>query len=647
MKNFLLEPLEQDKQRTELTFQSYLDWYQRSIEDPVTFWKQQAHCINWIKFPTKIQDVSFDSNDVHISWYTDGELNLCYNCIDRHLADKSQKTALIWEGDETSSEQFISFQELYQSVNRFANVLKAMGVKKHDVVTLYLPMIPEAVYAMLACVRIGAVHSIVFGGFSPEALAGRIEDCQSQWVITANEGVRGGKIVPLKANVDDALLRPGTKTVEKVLVIRRTQCECVCNDGRDLFLDEIWSQVPADCACEPMSAEDPLFILYTSGSTGKPKGVLHSLGGYGVYSAFTFKLLFNPSTNDRFWCTADMGWITGHTYMLYGPLLNGVTTLIFEGAPNYPSISRFGEIIDKHQITLFYTAPTAIRTLMANGEKALSTSTRNSLRLLGSVGEPINPEAWRWYYEDFGKQRCGIIDTWWQTETGGALISPIPGITTMKAGSATLPLPGIQPEIVDAKGKVLQGEARGNLVLAASWPGQMRTVYRNHSRFVDTYFKTYPGKYFTGDGAYRDKEGFYWITGRVDDVINVSGHRLGTAEIESALVAHDHVAEAAVVGFSHEVKGQGIYAFVSFYAGMHDEVGLTEVLKQWVRNEIGPIAVPEFIQLAPALPKTRSGKIMRRILRKISENDCDTLGDISTLADPKVVAHLIEHRLRR
>lgn len=647
MKQIFLEPLKQDKQRTELTFQGYLDWYQSSINDPVTFWKQQANLIHWMKFPTKIQDVSFDADDVHIAWYSDGELNLCYNCIDRHLADKSQKTALIWEGDETSAQQFISFQELYLSVNRFANVLKAMGVKKRDVVTLYLPMIPEAVYAMLACVRIGAVHSVVFGGFSPEALAGRIEDCQSKWVITADEGVRGGKVVPLKANVDDALLRPGTKTVEKVLVIKRTQCECACNDERDLFLDELWSQVASDCACEPMSAEDPLFILYTSGSTGKPKGVLHSVGGYGVYSAFTFQLLFNPSVDDRFWCTADMGWITGHTYMLYGPLLSGTTTLIYEGTPNYPSIARFGEVIDKHQVSLFYTAPTAIRTLMANGKQAIATSTRSSLRLLGSVGEPINPEAWRWYYECFGKKRCGIIDTWWQTETGGVLISPIPGVTTMKAGSATLPLPGIRPEIVDAKGHVLKGEARGNLVLAGSWPGQMRTVYRNHLRFVDTYFKTYPGKYFTGDGVYRDKEGFYWITGRVDDVINVSGHRLGTAEIESALVAHDHVAEAAVVGFPHEVKGQGIYAFVSFYAGMRDHTGLIDILKQWVRKEIGPIAVPEYIQLAPSLPKTRSGKIMRRILRKISENDCEALGDISTLSDPAVVAHLIEHRLRR
>ncbi len=647
MHEITIEPLDQDKKRAQRSLQEYQQWYLESIHNPTAFWQEQSKRVDWISPPSKIKSVNYQADQLSIRWYEDGQLNLCFNCVDRHLASKADHPALLWEGDAPSESKVITFQQLYDSVNRFANVLKTLGVTKGDVVTLYMPMIPEAAYAMLACARIGAVHSVVFGGFSPEALAGRIEDGQSKFVITADEGLRGGKVIPLKANVNDALTRPGAASIEKVLVVQRTGVDVPMDQKRDHWLHDHWDQVEAECPCEPMNAEDPLFILYTSGSTGKPKGVLHTTGGYAVYTTFTFQLLFNPQENDRYWCTADVGWITGHSYMVYGPLSNGVTTLLFEGAPNYPSIARFGEVIDKQQISIFYTAPTAIRTLMAQGDASLSTSQRTSLRLMGTVGEPINPEAWRWYFEDFGKGRCSIIDTWWQTETGGVLISPIPGITPMKAGSATLPLPGIQPALVNAKGDVLEGEAKGNLVLLDSWPGQMRTVYGNHERFAETYFKTYPGKYFTGDGAYRDADGFYWITGRVDDVINVSGHRLGTAEIESALVAHDHVAEAAAVGYPHDVKGQGIYVYVSLYSGMSDDEGLSNELKAWVRKEIGPLATPDFIQVAPGLPKTRSGKIMRRILRKIAEDDCNALGDISTLADPAVVAHLIENRLRK
>ncbi|MCC5860943.1 MAG: acetate--CoA ligase [Gammaproteobacteria bacterium] len=625
----------------------YASLYRRSIEDNEGFWREQAGRLDWITAPQEIRDVSYQLEDFRIRWYADGELNVCYNCVDRHLPEKADDTAILWEGDDPTRDARISYGELYRRVCRFANVLKARGVGKGDRVTLYMPMIPEAAVAMLACARIGAVHSVVFGGFSPDALAGRVIDCESKVVITADEGVRGGRHVPLKANVDAAVKVPGADIVETVLVVRNTGAEVAWDPARDVWLHEAEAGVAEDCPPERMSAEDPLFILYTSGSTGKPKGVLHTSGGYLVYASLTHELVFDYRPGEVYWCTADVGWITGHSYIVYGPLANGAITLMFEGVPNYPDTGRFWEVVDKHQVSICYTAPTAIRALMRDGEDPVKRSSRKSLRLLGSVGEPINPEAWEWYYRVVGDERCPIVDTWWQTETGGILISPLPGATDLKPGSATRPLFGIQPALLDGEGKRFEGEAEGNLVLLDSWPGQMRTVYGDHQRFIDTYFKTFPGTYFTGDGARRDADGDYWITGRVDDVLNVSGHRMGTAEIESALVAHEAVAEAAVVGFPHDVKGQGIYAYVTLLAGREPTDELRAALKTWVRKEIGPIATPDHIQWAPGLPKTRSGKIMRRILRKVAANEHDNLGDTSTLAEPGVVDDLIEQRLNR
>ena len=625
----------------------YSELYRRSIEDNEGFWSEQAGRVDWIKRFTKVKDVSFAKDDLHIRWFYDGTLNVSYNCIDRHLAAKGDDIAIIWEGDDPSRDQKITYRELHGKVCRFANSLKMLGAKKGDRITIYMPMIPEAAVAMLACARIGAVHSVVFGGFSPDALAGRIEDCQSNIVITADEGVRGSKIVPLKANVDAAAQRPGVKTLKKVLVVRNTGGDIAWEPKRDAWLHELESQVDDDCPCEEMSAEDPLFILYTSGSTGKPKGVLHTTGGYLVFVSLTHEYVFDYKPGEVYWCTADVGWVTGHSYIVYGPLANGATTLMFEGVPNYPTASRFWEVCDKHQVNICYTAPTAIRALMREGDEPVKRTSRKSLRLLGSVGEPINPEAWEWYYHVVGEGRCPIVDTWWQTETGGILISPLPGATALKPGSATKPLFGIQLEIVGSEGDVREGAAVGNLVITDSWPAQMRTVYGDHQRFVDTYFSTFEGKYFTGDGVRRDEDGYYWITGRVDDVLNVSGHRMGTAEVESALVAHKDVAEAAVVGYPHEIKGQGIYAYVTLMEGVAASDELLKELKQWVRKEIGPIATPDLIQWAPGLPKTRSGKIMRRILRKVAENDFGNLGDTSTLADPGVVKNLIDSRMNR
>lgn len=619
----------------------YQQQYQKSITQNDVFWAEQAKRIDWFKPFSQVSDVSYAADDLHIRWFADGSLNVCHNCVDRHLADKAEQVALIWEGDDPSEDKKLTYQALYDEVCLFSNVLKNMGVKKGDVVTLYMPMIIEAAVAMLACARIGAVHSVVFGGFSPDALAGRIEDCQSKWIITADEGLRGGKIVPLKNNVDAALLKKGTECVQKVLVVERTGKGIQWQAGRDVNYSEAKLSAAGDCPCEEMNAEDPFFILYTSGSTGKPKGVLHTTGGYIVYASLTHELVFNYRAGEIYWCTADVGWITGHSYMVYGPLANGATTLLFEGVPNYPGVNRMSQVVDKHQVNILYTAPTAIRALMAHGDKAVADTSRTSLRLLGSVGEPINPEAWEWYYRTIGESRCPIVDTWWQTETGGILISPLPGATDLKPGSATLPLLGVQPAILDGDGKVLSGACEGNLVLTHSWPGQMRTVYGDHQRFIDTYFKTFPGYYFTGDGARRDADGYYWITGRVDDVLNVSGHRMGTAEIESALVAHPLVAEAAVVGFPHDIKGQGIYAYVSLIVGAQLPDNFTDELRKWVRSEIGAIAAPDVIQCSPGLPKTRSGKIMRRILRKIAADEYDQLGDISTLADSSVVELLI------
>lgn len=619
----------------------YAREYRQSVADNQAFWAEHAKRIHWFKPFSQVSDVSYAADDLHIRWFADGSLNVCYNCVDRHLADKADQVALIWEGDDPSEDKKLTYQALYDQVCVFSNVLKNMGVKKGDVVTLYMPMIVEAAVAMLACARLGAVHSVVFGGFSPDALAGRIEDCQSKWVITADEGIRAGKVVPLKNNVDAALLKPGAACVQKVLVIERTGKGIQWQAGRDVNFSEAKLSAEGDCPCEEMNAEDPFFILYTSGSTGKPKGVLHTTGGYIVYAALTHELVFNYRAGEIYWCTADVGWITGHSYMVYGPLANGATTLLFEGVPNYPAVNRMSQVVDKHAVNILYTAPTAIRALMAHGDKAVAGTHRKSLRLLGSVGEPINPEAWEWYYRTIGESRCPIVDTWWQTETGGILISPLPGATDLKPGSATLPLLGIQPAILDGDGKVLSGACEGNLVLTHSWPGQMRSVYGDHQRFVDTYFKTFPGYYFTGDGARRDADGYYWITGRVDDVLNVSGHRMGTAEIESALVAHPLVAEAAVVGFPHDIKGQGIYAYVSLIVGAEVADNFTDELKKWVRSEIGAIATPDVIQCSPGLPKTRSGKIMRRILRKIAADEYDQLGDISTLADSSVVELLI------
>ena len=613
-------------------------------ETPDTFWAEQARRLDWMTTPTRIKDVSFDKADFRIRWFEDGVLNVAWNCLDRHLAERGDQTAIIWEGDEPTVSGGLTYRELHAEVCRMANVLKGLGVVKGDRVTLYLPMIPAAAIAMLACARIGAVHSVVFGGFSPDSLAGRIEDCGSKIVITADEGLRGGKRVPLKANVDAALERPGAGIVETVLVISHTRADIPMIEGRDVLYSEARHSVSDDCPCEPMNAEDPLFILYTSGSTGKPKGVMHTTGGYLFWAAWTHELVFDYRPGEVFWCTADVGWVTGHSYCVYGPLANGATTLMFEGVPNYPDYSRFWQVIDKHQVEIFYTAPTALRALMREGDGPVKATSRASLRLLGSVGEPINPEAWRWYHEVVGDGRCPIVDTWWQTETGGILVSPLPGATDLKPGSATKPLPGVELQLVDAEGAVLEGAASGNLCITDSWPGQMRTVWGDHQRFFDTYFSTYPGKYFTGDGCRRDEDGYYWITGRVDDVINVSGHRMGTAEVESALVLHGAVAEAAVVGYPHDIKGQGIYAYVTLNAGIEAHDDLKRALVAHVRKEIGPIAAPDVIHWAPGLPKTRSGKIMRRILRKIAENEVHALGDTSTLADPSVVDDLVRGR---
>jgi acetyl-CoA synthetase len=632
---------------THLNPSSYTDMYQRSIEDNEGFWAEQAKRIDWIKPFTEIKDVSFASDDVHIRWFADGTLNACHNCVDRHLPAKKDDTAILWEGDDPNRQASITYGELHQQVSVFANVLKSMGAKRGDRITLYMPMIPEAAIAMLACARIGAVHSVVFGGFSPEALAGRISDCKSNIVITADEGLRGGKAIPLKENVDAARVNPLVTTLKKVLVIKNTNTNIPWDASHDVWLHEAAKQVDAICPCEEMSAEDPLFILYTSGSTGKPKGVLHTTGGYMVYASLTHEYVFDYHSGDVFWCTADVGWVTGHTYIVYGPLANGAITLMFEGVPNYPSAARFWEICDKHKVNICYTAPTAIRALMREGDAPVKQTSRESLRILGSVGEPINPEAWEWYYHVVGEGRCPIVDTWWQTETGGVLISPLPGVTELKPGSATKPLFGIQPAILDAAGEILNGAAEGNLVILDSWPGQMRTVYGDHERFVETYFSTYENCYMTGDGARRDKDGDYWITGRVDDVLNVSGHRMGTAEVESALVSHAQVAEAAVVGYPHAIKGQGIYAYVTLMQGIEPSEALQKELRQWVRKEIGPIASPDLLQWAPELPKTRSGKIMRRILRKIAADDYDDLGDVSTLADPTVIEGLIINRMNR
>ena len=635
------------RERAWVDADGYAEMYRRSVEQPQAFWAEQARRVDWIEPFTIVRDVSFAKDDLHIRWFADGVLNVCYNCVDRHLPDKADELAIIWEGDRPEHDLKITYGALYSRVCRFANALKALGANKGDRITIYMPMIPEAAVAMLACARIGAVHSVVFGGFSPDALAGRIQDCESSIVITADEGVRGGRKVALKANVDAAARRDEVTTLEKVLVVRHTGADIAWMDGRDHWLHELEASVDADCPCEAMGAEDPLFILYTSGSTGKPKGVLHTSGGYLVYASMTHQYVFDYRPGDVYWCTADVGWVTGHSYIVYGPLANGAITLMFEGVPNYPDASRFWQVCDKHRVNICYTAPTAIRALMREGDAPVRKTSRKSLRVLGSVGEPINPEAWEWYYRVVGEGRCPIVDTWWQTETGGIMITPLPGATDLKAGSATLPFFGVKPAIVDADGQALEGPASGNLVITDSWPGQMRTVYGDHQRFVDTYFSTFDKLYFTGDGAERDEDGYYWITGRVDDVLNVSGHRLGTAEVESALVAHPAVAEAAVVGYAHDIKGQGIYAYVTPMDGSEPDDDLYAELQQWVRKEIGPIAKPDLIQWAPGLPKTRSGKIMRRILRKIAENEYGNLGDTSTLADPGVVEHLIENRLNR
>jgi acetyl-CoA synthetase len=618
--------------------------YAAALADPDAFWLDQARRLDWTKTPTRAGDWSFDEADFRIRWFEDGVLNASANCLDRHLAERGDDVAIIWEPDDPAAEpRRFTYRELHAEVCRFANVLKAQGVAKGDRVTIYLPMIPEAAFAVLACARIGAIHSVVFGGFSPDALAGRIEDCGSRILVTADCGRRGGKAIPLKANVDAAAER--APTLERVLVVRATGAQ-VAMVERDRWYHEAAAEVTADCAPEPMNAEDPLFILYTSGSTGKPKGVLHTTGGYLLWASLTHEWCFDHRPGEVWWCAADIGWVTGHTYILYGPLANGATTLMYEGLPNWPDASRIWQVVDRHQVTTLFTAPTALRALMKEGDEFVRRTERSSLRLLGTVGEPINPEAWRWYHDVVGEGRCPIIDTWWQTETGGALIAPLPGATNLKPGSATKPLPGIQPQLVDETGQVLAGATSGNLCIVASWPGQMRTVWGDHARFFQTYFTTYPGKYFTGDGCRRDEDGDYWITGRVDDVINVSGHRMGTAEVESALVLHPQVAEAAVVGMPHEVKGQGIYAYVTLNAGAPSSTELATELRNWVRKEIGPIATPDAIQFAPGLPKTRSGKIMRRILRKIAEGDVSSLGDTSTLADPAVVDDLVANRVR-
>lgn len=641
--NQTCKPSEKFVQSSRFDEASFNKEYSQSITDPESFWAEKAGRLDWFQTPKNIKDVSYDVNDFRIKWYQDGSLNATVNCIDRHLAERSDKTAIIWESDDPTQSKHITYKELHEEVSRMANILKARQIKKGDRVIIYMPMIPEAAYAMLACARIGAVHSVVFGGFSPDALRSRIDDCGATAIITADEGVRGGKTVPLKANVDKAL--NGSTDVHLVLVIERTRGQINWQKGRDIWWHEAKTDVSPECPAEILNAEDPLFILYTSGSTGKPKGVLHTTGGYLVYAAYTHESVFDLRDDDVYWCTADVGWITGHSYIVYGPLSNGATTLIFEGVPTYPDASRFWQVCEKHKVNTFYTAPTAIRALMREGEEPVNKADLSSLRLLGTVGEPINPEAWLWYNRVVGKEECPIVDTWWQTETGGVLISPLPGAIATKPGSATKPFFGVQPAIVDNDGNILNGEASGALVLLDSWPGQMRTVYGDHQRFIETYFTTFPGCYFTGDGARRDADGYYWITGRIDDVLNVSGHRMGTAEVESALVSHDKVAEAAVVGFPHDIKGQGIYCYVTLMENEPPSDELMQELTAWVRKEIGPFAKPDFIQFTPALPKTRSGKIMRRILRKIAEGTHDSLGDISTLADPDVVDSLIKNRL--
>ena len=620
----------------------YKTMYAASVANPEAFWAEHGKRIDWMKPYTKVKNVSYAPGEVSIKWFEDGVTNVAHNCVDRHLAKRGDQVAIIWEGDDPNESKHITYKELAHEVGKFANVLKSLGVKKGDRVTIYLPMIPEAAYAMLACARLGAIHSIVFGGFSPDSLGSRIEDADSAVVITADEGLRGGRKVPLKTNADAAAEK--IACVKHILVVKRTGGNVPMKAGRDVWYHEVAANVSSECPAEPMNAEDPLFLLYTSGSTGKPKGVVHTTGGYLVYASMTHQYVFDYHEGEIYWCTADVGWVTGHSYIVYGPLANGATTLMFEGIPTYPSISRFWDVVDKHKVNVFYTAPTAIRSLMGAGEEPVKKTSRSSLRLLGSVGEPINPEAWEWYYRVVGDNRCPIVDTWWQTETGGILISPLPGATALKPGSATRPFFGVQPQVVDAEGKVLEGACEGNLVIADSWPGQMRTVYGDHQRFMETYFATYPNKYFTGDGCRRDADGYYWITGRVDDVINVSGHRMGTAEVESALVAHPKVSEAAVVGYPHDIKGQGIYAYVTLMTGEMPTEDLRKELVNWVRKEIGPIASPDLIQFAPGLPKTRSGKIMRRILRKIAEDEFGNLGDTSTLADPTVVDDLINNR---
>ena len=634
--------------KARITREQYLRDYQASIDNPDAFWGQAAERLQWFRKPTQVKDVSYALDDFHIRWFADGELNASVNCLDRQLAERGDKVALLFEPDGPDSPSYgVTYRELYERTCRLANALRALGVQKGDRVTIYLPMIPDAAVAMLACARIGAIHSVVFGGFAPNSIADRVADCGSKLIITADEGLRGGRKVPLKANVDAALKLPGTNSVETVLVVRHTGGAVDMQMPRDRWFDAVVDAQPAECEPERMNAEDPLFILYTSGSTGKPKGVLHTTGGYLLYAAHTHEAVFDLREDDIYWCTADVGWVTGHSYIVYGPLANGATSVMFEGVPNYPSVSRFWEVIDKHKVTIFYTAPTAIRALMREGEAPVKKTSRASLRLLGSVGEPINPEAWRWYYDVVGDARCPIVDTWWQTETGGILITPLAGAIDLKPGSATLPFFGVRPALVDANGEQLEGATEGNLVLLDSWPGQMRTVYGDHQRFIDTYFRTYPGTYFTGDGCRRDEDGYYWITGRVDDVINVSGHRIGTAEVESALVLHDAVAEAAVVGYPHDVKGQGIYAYVTLMNDQEPSDELKKDLLSLVGKEIGSFAKPELIQWAPGLPKTRSGKIMRRILRKIACNELENMGDTSTLADPSVVDSLIDQRLNR
>ena len=643
--NEMFAPQQSVVERAHVDNAGYEELYAQSIADPNAFWAEHGKRIDWMKPYRQVSDVSYDKSDLSIRWYHDGTLNAAANCLDRHLETRGDQTAIIWEGDDPADSKHISYAELHEEVSKFSNVLKAQGVKKGDRVTIYMPMIPEAAVAMLACARVGAVHSVVFGGFSPDALAGRIQDCESTVVITSDEGVRGGRPIPLKANTDAAL--ESCPDCTSCIVVKRTGGDVSMKAGRDVWYHEEMAKASSDCPAEEMNAEDPLFILYTSGSTGKPKGVLHTTGGYMVYASMTHQYVFDYHDGDIYWCTADVGWVTGHSYILYGPLANGATTLMFEGVPTYPDVSRFWQVVEKHKVNIFYTAPTAIRALMREGEAPVKKYDRSSLRLLGSVGEPINPEAWKWYYEVVGDSNCPIVDTWWQTETGGILITPLPGATATKPGSATRPFFGVQPVLVDNDNQIIEGAAEGSLCIDASWPGQMRTVYGDHQRFIDTYFSTFEGRYFTGDGARRDEDGYYWITGRVDDVINVSGHRMGTAEVESALVAHAKVAEAAVVGYPHDIKGQGIYAYVTLNAGEATSDELEAELKKWVRKEIGPIATPDLLQWAPGLPKTRSGKIMRRILRKIAANEHDQLGDTSTLADPSVVDELIDNRRNR